>query len=163
MASSRFSKLQAWDRMHIRQKMPCHTCWGTRKAQQKVKEGWCERISCLVKGVYTSGLCVSGFSSEKVYSTERRKIGIETHCVCWDVSSGFSQPASRRRLSLIRTASASSGRCRIGPAGPWVFNANAQFPSRRDHSSRVNTYESAILSNRMQNSSSHLVANCDSL
>ena len=30
-------------------------------------------------GVYTIGFCVSWFSSEKIYSTERRKIGIESH------------------------------------------------------------------------------------
>ena len=49
-----------------------------REAQQKVTEIWCERISCLVEGVCTIGLCVSRFSSEKVYSTERKKIGIES-------------------------------------------------------------------------------------
>ena len=40
---------------------------------------WCGRISCFIKGVYTIGLCVSRFSSEKIYSTGRRQIGIKSH------------------------------------------------------------------------------------
>ena len=41
-----------------------------RKSQR-----WCKRISCEIEGVYTVGLCISRFSSEKIYSTERRKFG----------------------------------------------------------------------------------------
>ena len=48
-------------------------------AQQKVEERWCERIGCIIEGVYTIGLCVSRFSSEEIYSTERRKFGIKSH------------------------------------------------------------------------------------
>ena len=48
------------------------------KAQQEVKERWCERIGCLVEGVCTIGLCVSRFSSENICSTERRKIRIKS-------------------------------------------------------------------------------------
>ena len=48
------------------------------KPSKKVKEIWCETISCLVEGVYTIGLCVSRFLSETIYSTERVKIGIKT-------------------------------------------------------------------------------------
>ena len=36
-----------------------------KKAQQKVKERWCARISCDIEGVYTIGLCISRFLSEK--------------------------------------------------------------------------------------------------
>ena len=50
------------------------------KAQQKVKERLCERISCFIAGVYSIGLCVSRFSSDKIFSTWREKIGIETRC-----------------------------------------------------------------------------------
>ena len=39
-----------------------------------------ERISCFINGVFTNVLCVSRFFSEKVYSEERRKIGIKTRC-----------------------------------------------------------------------------------
>ena len=52
--------------------------WGRRKAQQKIKERWCERISCDVEGVCSFGLCISRFLSEKIYSTWRRKLGIKT-------------------------------------------------------------------------------------
>ena len=48
------------------------------KAQQKVKERWCERISCLVEGVCTFGLCVSRFLFEEIHSTEKRKIGLKS-------------------------------------------------------------------------------------
>ena len=42
---------------------------GRRKAQQKVKERWCKRTSCDIVGVYTIGLCISRFLSDKVCST----------------------------------------------------------------------------------------------
>ena len=76
LASSRVSKLQVWDWMQIWKNMFLQTCsdW----AQQEVKERWCERISCIIEGVYTIGLCILRFLSEKVYSTWRRKIGIKT-------------------------------------------------------------------------------------
>ena len=38
-----------------------------------------ERMSCLTEGVYTIGLCVPRVPSEKVYSAESWKIGIEPH------------------------------------------------------------------------------------
>ena len=41
------------------------TCWGWWKAQQKAKERWCERISCIIEGVYTTGLCISRFLFER--------------------------------------------------------------------------------------------------
>ena len=44
----------------------------------KSRKKWCERISCLVIGVFAIGLCVSSFSSEKTYSTGGRKIGIKS-------------------------------------------------------------------------------------
>ena len=56
-------------------KMPFSTCWGGGEAQQKIKEGWCERISCFIEGVL---LCVLRFLSENIYSQEWRKIGIKT-------------------------------------------------------------------------------------
>ena len=59
--------------------MPFPTYWGRREAQQEVEESWCKRISCNVEGVYTIGLCISRFLSEKVYPTWTWKIGIETH------------------------------------------------------------------------------------
>ena len=40
-----------------------------KETQQKVEERRCERISCDVEGVYTIGLCISRFLSEKVCST----------------------------------------------------------------------------------------------
>ena len=78
LASSRVSKLQVWDYMQIWKNMFLQTCWGWWEAQQEVKERWCERISCIIEGVYTIGLCVSRFLSEKVCSTWRRAIGIKT-------------------------------------------------------------------------------------
>ena len=48
-------------------------------AQQEFEEKWCEWIRCRTQGVYTIGLCVSRFSSEKIYSSESRKIGIKSH------------------------------------------------------------------------------------
>ena len=59
--------------------MPFPTCWGTCQAQQEVKERWCERISCVIGGVYTIGLCISRVLSEKNYSTWTRKLGINAH------------------------------------------------------------------------------------
>ena len=44
----------------------------------KSKKSCGKRISCLTEGVCTIGLCVSRIPSEKVYSTERGKIGIES-------------------------------------------------------------------------------------
>ena len=49
------------------------TCWGWWKAKQKVKERWCERISCIREVVYTIGLYVSRFLSEKIFSTWKGK------------------------------------------------------------------------------------------
>ena len=54
------------------------TCWGWGEAQQKVNKRWCERITCIVDGVHTLGLCNSRFFSEKVNSTWKREIGIKT-------------------------------------------------------------------------------------
>ena len=65
-------------RMCKLQPMSFPTCWGRRKAQRKVKEKLWKRISCDIEGDDTIGMCVSRFLSEKVYSTWRRKIGIET-------------------------------------------------------------------------------------
>ena len=45
------------------------------KSQRKVVQ----RISCDIEQVFSIWLCVSRFSSEKIYSTERRKIGIKSH------------------------------------------------------------------------------------
>ena len=45
------------------------------KSQRKVVL----RISCFIEGGYTNELCVSRPSSEKIYSTERRKIGVRSH------------------------------------------------------------------------------------
>ena len=59
--------------------MPFSTRWGWWKPQQEVKVRWCERISCIIKGVCTIRLCISRFLSEKVYSTWTREIGIEAH------------------------------------------------------------------------------------
>ena len=64
--------------MYLWKKMFLQTCWGWWKAQQKVKERWCARISCIREGVYTIGLCVSRFLSEKIFSTWKGKIGIKT-------------------------------------------------------------------------------------
>ena len=59
--------------------MPFPTCWSRRKAQQEVKERWCERISCLNEGVLPIGLCISRFLFEKIYSTWTWKFGSKTH------------------------------------------------------------------------------------
>ena len=48
------------------------------KPRKKSKRRWCGRITSPVEGVYTTGLCGSRFSSEKVYSTERKKIEIKS-------------------------------------------------------------------------------------
>ena len=40
-ASSRVSELQVWTRMCTLRQRPFPTCWGWRRAQQKVKERWC--------------------------------------------------------------------------------------------------------------------------
>ena len=80
LASSRMSQLQVWIGMHMRRKMPIPTRWGWWSAQWEVEEKWCKRISCHSQGVYSIRLCVSRFSSEKNYSTERWKIGIKAHC-----------------------------------------------------------------------------------
>ena len=45
--------------------MPFSTWWGRRKPNKKSKKGWCARISCDIEGVYTIGLCISRFLSEK--------------------------------------------------------------------------------------------------
>ena len=55
--------------MHFWKTMFLQTCWGCWETQQKVRERWCERISCIIEGVYTIGLCFSRFLSEKIYST----------------------------------------------------------------------------------------------
>ena len=60
--------------MHKRKKIFFQTCWGWGKAQQKVKERWYERISRIIKGVYTISLCISRILSEKVSSTCKREI-----------------------------------------------------------------------------------------
>ena len=49
-----------------------------RRSPAKVEEKWCERISCLGKKVFSIGLCVLRFSSEKICSAERTKIGIKS-------------------------------------------------------------------------------------
>ena len=54
------------------------TCWGRRKAQQEVEERWREKISCDIEGVYTIGLCILRFLSEKICSTWTWKIGNKT-------------------------------------------------------------------------------------
>ena len=69
LAPSRMSKLHVWDRMHIWQWLLFPTFWSGGKAQQEVKERWCERSSCLTEGVFSIGLCCSRFSSKKVCST----------------------------------------------------------------------------------------------
>ena len=63
-------------RMCIWQHMSVPTCWDRRKAQQKIKERWCKRISCDIEGDCTIGVCVSRFLSEKVYSTWNWSFGI---------------------------------------------------------------------------------------
>ena len=49
------------------------------KPSKKSKKGGAKGFSCLIKGVFTIGLCVSRFLSEKFYSTWTRKNGIKTH------------------------------------------------------------------------------------
>ena len=49
-----------------------------RKSQQEVKERCREKISHLIEGDNTSGLCVLRCLSEKIFSEERREIGIKT-------------------------------------------------------------------------------------
>ena len=48
-----------------------------RSPAKKVKER-CERISCITEGVYTIGMCISRFLSEKTCSTWKGEIGIKT-------------------------------------------------------------------------------------
>ena len=47
------------------------------RSQRKVVQ----RTSCLVGGVYTLGLCVSRFSSEEIYSTEKKEDRDRQHAV----------------------------------------------------------------------------------
>ena len=65
LASSRVSQLQVWRRLCTWRQMSFPTYWGRRKAQQEVEERWCERISSDIEGVFTIGLCISRFLSEK--------------------------------------------------------------------------------------------------
>ena len=51
-------------------------------------------------GVYTIGFCVSCFSSEKIYSTERRKIGIESHRRTRGTTSQFGTEKVHREASF---------------------------------------------------------------
>ena len=62
-------------RMCIWRQMPLPTCSGRRKAQKKVKERWCKRISCDIEGVYTIGLCISSFFPRKCVLREVGKLG----------------------------------------------------------------------------------------
>ena len=55
------------------------TRWDWWTVQQKVEEKWCESISCFIKWVFSTGLCVSRFLLEKSYSTENWKIEIKLH------------------------------------------------------------------------------------
>ena len=46
---------------------------------KKSKKNWCKRISCIIEGVYTIGLCVPrDRPSEKVFSADKWKIGIKS-------------------------------------------------------------------------------------
>ena len=58
--------------------------WGWGRAQPKVKEGWCERISCDIEGVHTTGLCISRLLSEKVFFYVNQEI--------WDQSTPSNSP-----------------------------------------------------------------------
>ena len=49
------------------------------KPSKESKKGGAKGPVALLKESVSTGLCVSRFSSEKVYSTERNKIGIEAH------------------------------------------------------------------------------------
>ena len=69
---------QVSDWMQTWQQVLFSTCWGRWEAQQKVKERWCRGSVALLIESIQFDLCVSRSSSEKIYSTERRKIGIET-------------------------------------------------------------------------------------
>ena len=42
---------------------------GLVRSPAKSQRKMCERISCVIEGVYTFGLCISRFLSKKVYST----------------------------------------------------------------------------------------------
>ena len=48
------------------------------KPNKKSKKRRCERLSRDIEGVYTIGLCISRFSSEKIYSTWIWNVGIKT-------------------------------------------------------------------------------------
>ena len=52
----------------LREEKPC----------KKSKKGGAKGSVASLKGVHTSGLCVSRFVSEKIYSEERLKIGTKT-------------------------------------------------------------------------------------
>ena len=55
-----------------------NTLWLKASPLKKSKKSGGKRISCHTEVVHTIGLCVSRFSSEKVCSTDRRKIGIKS-------------------------------------------------------------------------------------
>ena len=76
---SRVLQLQVRIRMQVWWQMSFQTPWGWWTAQQRVREKWWKRLSCLIEGVCTIGLCISRFLSEKFYSTWKRKMGIKSH------------------------------------------------------------------------------------
>ena len=83
MASSHMSELHIWKKMCTWRQMQCPTCWGRKKkARQKVEEKWCKKISCYVERVYTIGLCISSFLSEKILR-EPRKLGSKHSKSIW--------------------------------------------------------------------------------
>ena len=86
--------------MQIWRQMSIPTRWGWCADQQKVEEKWCDRFSSLFFGVYTIGFCVSCFSSERIYSTERRKIGIESHRRTRGTTSQFGTEKVHREASF---------------------------------------------------------------
>ena len=71
--------MQTW------QQHPFSTCWGGGEAQQEVKERWCERISCSIEGVYTTGLI-----QENLLYVNREN---------WDQNTPSTSPRARRTKS----------------------------------------------------------------
>ena len=71
------------------------------KPSKKVKEGWYERISCIIEGVFLVGLCISRFLSERVFSAWKRTLGIKTRV---KFSKGNLAPSenSGKKVSIAR-------------------------------------------------------------
>ena len=69
------SSPQVRDRMHIWKKLVLQTSWGWADAQHKVKENWCERISCFIEGsLHNWVVCLRILTRESLFNARGRVI-----------------------------------------------------------------------------------------